>query len=126
MATILVIDDSKFQRKRIIEVIKSEGHETIEATNGKEGLDLAEQYQPHCIVCDMVMPDVGGIEVLTTLKAKKSLIPVIILTADIQDPVREQCLSLGARAFLNKPLKKEELLDALKPLTEDQNSFLKT
>jgi CheY-like chemotaxis protein len=126
MATILVIDDSRFQRKRITEVLKAEGHETLEASDGKEGLELAEQNQPHCIVCDMVMHDVGGIEVLETLRGKKSLIPVIILTADIQDPVREQCLNLGARAFLNKPLKKEELIDALKTITEDQNSFLHT
>lgn len=126
MATILVIDDSKFQRKRIVEVLKAEGHEILEAPDGKEGLELAEQYQPHCIVCDMVMPNVGGIEVLITLRAQKSPIPVIILTADIQDPVREHCLSLGAKAFLNKPFKKEELIGALKTITEDENSSLQT
>lgn len=126
MATILVIDDSKFQRKRIIEILKAEGYEILEAPDGKEGLELAEQYQPNFIVCDMVMPNVGGVEVLTTLRAKKSPIPVIILTADIQEPVREQCLNLGARAFLNKPPKKEELIGALKTVTEDQNSFLQT
>jgi CheY-like chemotaxis protein len=126
MATILVIDDSKFQRKRIIEILKAEGHEILEAPDGKEGLEMAEQYQPNCIVCDMVMPNVGGIEVLKTLREKKSLIPVIILTADIQEPVREHCLNLGARAFLNKPPKKEELIDALKTITEDQKSYLQT
>jgi CheY-like chemotaxis protein len=124
MATILVIDDSKFQRKRIVEVLQAEGHETIEATDGKEGLEMAEQHQPMFIVCDMVMPVMGGIDVLKKLKEQKSPIPVIILTADIQVPVREKCIELGAKAFLNKPLKKEEMIEALKTIAENQNDTL--
>ena len=126
MATVLVIDDSRFQRKRILEVLKAEGYETLEASDGEEGLHLAGEHKPDFIVCDMVMPQKGGQEVLESLKEQNSPIPVIILTADIQIPVRERCLELGAKAFLNKPLKKEELIEALTAIAEGRDGLVLT
>jgi twitching motility two-component system response regulator PilH len=58
----------------------------------------------------MVMPEMTGVEVLQALQAQNQRIPVVVHTSDIQDVTREECLALGAKAFLNKPLKDEELL----------------
>lgn len=113
MALFLVVDDSAIIRKGVRNILVAEGYETIEAENGNEALKMAEDHTPDCIILDLIMSEMGGIEVLKALSKKKSKIPVIILTADIQDVVREECLELGAVAFLNKPPLNEEILGAI-------------
>ena len=113
MALILIVDDSKTTRNAVRKVLKHEGHETLEAANGEEGLELAAAHGPDCIVLDLIMPRMDGFEVLKALHKKGSNIPVIVLSADIQEIVREDCLKLGADAFINKPLKGDELLGTI-------------
>lgn len=113
MAKVLIIEDSLFQRNRIKKILTAGGYDLVEAGNGKEGLDKIESEQPDGVLCDLLMPEVDGMALLETLKANGSSTPVIILTSDIQDSVKEKCLSLGAKAFLNKPPKEEDLLQAL-------------
>ena len=113
VAKIVIIDDSNFQRKIITKFVKAEGHETYEGTNGRVGLELIATHRPDTILCDLVMPEVDGFEVLRTLQEQGSKIPVIILTADIQAPVREQCMQLGAKKFLNKPFNRGQMKEAL-------------
>ncbi len=113
MALALVIEDSNFQRKIIIKFLKDEGFEIVEAPNGKIGLEKAAEHNPDIILSDLVMPEVDGFEVLKTLQEQGSKIPIIVLTSDIQVPVREQCLELGAKVFLNKPFNKEQMKKVL-------------
>ncbi|MBT3384468.1 MAG: response regulator [Prolixibacteraceae bacterium] len=89
------------------------GHEVIEAGGGALGLEKIGETNPDCIICDLLMPEVSGFMVLEELQKKGNTIPVIILTADIQDSVRETCLSLGARVVLNKPPKDVILGEAI-------------
>jgi CheY-like chemotaxis protein len=109
MAVILVIDDSSFARKRIRDMVKAAGHETLEAADGRKGLAMTEAYTPDCILTDLLMPEMDGIEFLEELRQRGSKIPVIVLTADIQESTYKQCLALGAKAVLNKPPKKDAL-----------------
>jgi len=109
MAIFLVVDDSPVTRKTVCKIIKEEGHDTMEASNGREGLEIINTHKPDCIILDLIMPEVGGFEVLETLRDRGSKIPVIVLTADIQKIVKQECIDLGAKAFLNKPMLKKEL-----------------
>lgn len=113
MAIIVIIDDSNFQRKIITKFVKAEGHVTHEGENGKVGLELIALHKPDLILCDLVMPEVDGFEVLRKLQEQGSKIPVIILTADIQAPVRDECMQLGASKFLNKPFNQIQMRDAM-------------
>lgn len=113
MALFLVVDDSAIIRKGVRKILGAKGYETTEAKNGNEALKMVEDHAPDCIILDLIMPEMGGIEVLKVLSKNKSKIPVIILTADIQDVVREECLELGAVAFLNKPILNEEMIGAI-------------
>ncbi len=114
MALILVVDDSLTTRTAVCKVLKADGHETIEAADGKRALDMAATQKLDCIVLDLIMPDLGGLEVLKALREQGSKVPVVVLTADIQDVVREECLELGATDFINKPLMEREMGGAVK------------
>ena len=112
MAKILVIDDSKLSRSMIKKELEKHGHQTAEATNGREGLTMIESYQPEILTVDLLMPEMDGIRLLTTLRIAGNQIPVIVISADIQREVRQRCEALGA-IFINKPFKSEELAEAL-------------
>ncbi len=118
MALILTIDDSSTTRMAIRKIVKAEGHDVMEATNGREGLEIVANHTPDCIVLDLIMPEVEGMEVLKVLYERGSKIPVIILTADIQEIVREECLEMGATAFISKPMKVEELINEIRRILD--------
>jgi two-component system, chemotaxis family, chemotaxis protein CheY len=114
MALILVVEDSSFQRKIITQILEKAGNETLSAENGKQGLEILETHKPDCIFCDLLMPEMDGFAFLEALKEKNIQIPVINLTSDIQDTVKQRCLDLGAKGFLNKPAQESQILETLK------------
>jgi CheY-like chemotaxis protein len=113
MAKILIIDDSSYMRRMIRGILNADGYEIFEAEEGLKGLQMAKTVAPDCILIDLIMPGVDGLKVLNVLHEEGSDIPVIVLTADIQESVRVQCLELGATAFINKPPKEAVLRDTV-------------
>lgn len=118
MSRILITDDSLLQRKTLSAIVQDEGHTVETATNGREALEIIRANPPDCLLLDMLMPEVDGIQVLETLKANDCRFPVIVLTADIQEWMKTRCLDLGAAAFLNKPVKQDWLCATLKQILE--------
>jgi CheY-like chemotaxis protein len=114
MAQILIIDDSSLARASIRKILAPEGYEILEASSGAEGIESLSEHSPDCILMDLLMPGIGGMEVLQQLHSTGSSTPVIIITADIQTSVRDRCLELGAFAVINKPMLFETLPDAVK------------
>jgi len=105
MAKILVIDDSLFQRGRIREILKKiDEYEIQEAADGRQGLEMITTFAPDCIVLDILMPNMDGLSFLRTLQKQEENTPVIVLTADIQETTRQECLKLGAKGVVHKPL----------------------
>lgn len=113
MARVLLVDDSMYQRNKLRKVLEAAGYEVIEGNDGEEGLSIAVSNTPDCMMLDLIMPKMGGMEVLQELHEKKLSLPVIIHTSDIQEETRQECLALGAVAFLNKPSRDEDLLAAI-------------
>ncbi|MFC1975107.1 response regulator transcription factor [Chloroflexota bacterium] len=109
MALILIIDDSSYQRRLIRKFIEIQGHQTIEATNGNEGLEMIDTHAPDCILLDLIMPEASGFELLETLQKQNSKIPAVVVTADVQASTHKQCLDLGAAAVVNKPVDSKQL-----------------
>lgn len=120
MTRILIIDDSVYQRNKVRRATEAAGYELLEATNGQEGLEIVATHTPDCILLDLIMPEMDGVEVLQALHNQWEHIPVVVLTADIQESTRQQCLKLGAVAFINKPLQEAEMLQAIKQAIGDQ------
>ena len=104
MPTLLIADDSMFQRFQAAKTARDAGFEVIEAKDGAECLRLVRENRPDVLLLDLNMPDPGGVAVLEALAAEAADVRVCVVTADIQETTKSRCLELGARAFLNKPV----------------------
>jgi CheY-like chemotaxis protein len=113
MPKILVVDDSLFARMNICDMLKDAGYECLQAQNGREGLELAVTAGPDCVLSDLLMPELDGIGLLKALRDQGLTVPVIVLSADIQETKRAQCVSLGTAGFLSKPPRKNDILEML-------------
>ncbi len=105
MAKILVIEDSGYQRSIIRQILVTDGHKVLEASDGIEGLATAIREKPALILTDIVMPNMQGMEFLQRMKDENVGIPVVVVTADIQETTVKMCQNLGAVGVINKPLK---------------------
>lgn len=101
---ILLVDDDTTLREMYDERLRIEGFEIVQAANGAEALQKTREIRPDIILLDVMMPKVNGFEVLKQLKENPASkdIPVIILTALIQDKDRLQGKQLGAADFIVK------------------------
>jgi twitching motility two-component system response regulator PilH len=94
-------------------ILAETGYELLEAKDGVEGLAMAIEYKPDCIFTDLLMPKMDGFTLLKNLRQQHLQIPVIVVTADIQQTSKQICLQLGAKNILNKPPSAQDVLDAL-------------
>ena len=116
MSTILIADDSLFQRFMHSKVAGGMGFDVIEAKDGGECLELARSAKPDVLLLDLNMPGVSGMEVLKALSGENLPIKILVITADIQDTTRSRCEELGVRGFVTKPVDEEKLKAALAAL----------
>ena len=114
MPSILMVDDSQMMRRFIAMSLESEGYDISEANGGVEAIEMSSSNPPDCMVLDLLMPDLNGLEVMEALREKEASFPVIIMTADIQESTQTKCFELGAFRVLNKPPKGEELTQAIR------------
>ncbi len=114
MATVLIVDDSSFIRRAISRIIASGGYEILEAENGQDAIEKINSNIPDCVTLDLLMPVMDGMQTLAAFKEKGLTVPVIVLSADVQESVREDCFKLGIVDFQGKPPNKDKLLSAIK------------
>jgi CheY-like chemotaxis protein len=114
MASVLIVDDAAFARRMVRKMLQVDGYEILEASNGQEGLDMVRSHTPDCVLTDILMPDVDGFAFLEMLQKLGITVPTIIVSADIQDTARDRGMKLGAAGFLNKPLKEDEVRQAVR------------
>lgn len=101
---ILVVDDDQTLLNMYKERLEAGGYEVVTASNGEEGLAKVVDYLPHCMLLDVLMPKVNGFDVLESIRENKETrdIPVIMLTALVQDSNKEKGLSEGADDYIIK------------------------
>ncbi len=127
MTKILVIEDEEAVRENILDLLESENFETLAADNGKIGLELAVAEIPDLILCDLMMPNIDGYEVLKTLNSQASTatIPFIFITARTARADIRKGMNLGADDYLTKPFTRSELLSAIISRLEKKSNNLK-
>lgn len=110
MLKILIVDDSWLIRQSTLGILKRNGFEVLIAENGQSGIDLAKKEIPDLIILDLLMPDLYGLDVLKEIHAAGLSMPVIIMSADIQDTTQQRCRDANATDFIQKPPKEEVLI----------------
>jgi CheY-like chemotaxis protein len=116
MATILVIDDHAINRKLLVALLSADGHLTLEASDGMEGLRVARAHRPQLIISDILMPTMDGYGLVRSLRADPALrtTPVIFYTAHYHErEARKLALACGVDRVLTKPCPTAELLKAV-------------
>jgi len=101
---ILIVEDDPLMSRLYQKVFSFEGYEVEMAENGQEGLDKAQKVKPTLVLCDVMMPEMNGFEVLEKLKADKETksIPVIMLTNLASEEDAETALTKGAVKYIVK------------------------
>ncbi|MBA6151408.1 response regulator [Gelidibacter maritimus] len=126
MIKILLIEDNQDVRENTADILELEGYEVASAENGKVGIEHAKQLMPDVIVCDIMMPELDGYDVLEELNknAQTSSIPFIFLTAKTEKIDMRKGMNLGADDYLTKPFTEKELLEAIQSRLK-RHDFLK-
>lgn len=122
MKKILVIEDEAQTREIFSRCLNFEGFFVVTAESGTAGVQLAKHHLPDLIVCDIMMPDMDGYQVLSTLRDNPitATIPFIFLTAKVTMADLRQGMELGADDYLTKPCTVEQLLTAIATRLERQ------
>lgn len=115
---ILVIDDEQATLKMFRLILSAYGYETLTAENGESGLECYEQESPDIILTDIKMPIMDGIEVLTNIKAINPRAEVIVVTGHGDMDLTIRALNLDATDFINKPVQRKILSQALERAEE--------
>jgi DNA-binding NarL/FixJ family response regulator len=115
MKKILIIEDEPEMRRNMLSLLHYRHYDPIAAENGRLGLESARREMPDLILCDVMMPELDGYDVLRTLQADAKLapIPFIFLTAKGERDDLRSGMNLGADDYLTKPVGNKELVDAI-------------
>jgi twitching motility two-component system response regulator PilH len=118
MAHILIVDDSPTDAYLVKNILEGQGYQTTEASNGEEGIQKAKELKPNLIIMDVVMPGLNGFQATRkiTKSPDTSLIPVVIVSSKNMESDRAWGIMQGAKDFLVKPVKQDELIQTVKKL----------
>lgn len=113
--SILVIDDNKDILENTAEILELAGYKTFMAENGRKGVELAMQEKPSLILCDIMMPELDGYDVLHLIRKNPQTenIPLIFLTAIGGRNDLRKGMAMGADDYIPKPYEEIELLSAV-------------
>ncbi|MEY1660914.1 response regulator [Isoalcanivorax beigongshangi] len=118
MAKILVVDDSPTQLANMVRICQAHGHQTLTATNGAEGVAMAQSESPDLIFMDVVMPELNGFQATRKITRDPATqhIPVVLVTTKDQDTDKVWGERQGAAGYIVKPPQEAELVAKIKEL----------
>ena len=111
---VCVVDDDESLRRSVRNLLSSVGFGVETFASAEEFLESTHRANTGCLVLDLRMAGMNGLDLLRHLAATGSRIPVIILTAHDDDEARRRSLEAGAAAFLGKPFRSDALVDAVR------------
>jgi two-component system chemotaxis response regulator CheY len=116
--TIMIVDDSLTLRQVVSIALKGAGYEVIEASDGQDALDKLTGQKIHLFISDVNMPNMDGITFVQKVKEMPTykFTPVIMLTTETSDTKKQQGQAAGAKAWVVKPFKPEQMLAAVSKL----------
>jgi two-component system chemotaxis response regulator CheY len=116
MATIMVVDDAMFMRKKCAQVLTQNGYTVLEAANGKEAVDTYKSAKPDAVLLDITMPDMDGIQALRELLTFDPNCKVSMCSAMGQQSMVIEALKIGAKDFVVKPFDVTRVIGAVQKM----------
>lgn len=116
--TIMIIDDSASLRQVVAIALKDAGYDVIQASDGRDALTKLNGQKIHLIICDVNMPNMDGITFVKEMKtlANYKFTPVIMLTTEGSEEKKRAGQEAGARAWVVKPFRPEQMFSAVSKL----------
>lgn len=111
--SIAIVDDDAPVLKALKRLLRGRGFETVAYGSAREFLTAFPRERPDCLILDLQMPEMNGLELLQHLKRQGIKVPTIVITAHGGDDIAERCMAAGAVAFLPKPLQNAPLFEAI-------------
>jgi two-component system, cell cycle response regulator DivK len=110
MKKILIVEDVEMNRDLLVQLLEDD-YELVEATDGKQGLEMAARERPDLILLDISLPEMDGWEVTRRIRADEALkqIPIIAVTAHAMAGDEEKAYAQGCNGYLSKPIDEDEL-----------------
>lgn len=120
MAKVLVIEDSRSMQRLLHDILEASGFQTLCASNGRIGLEIAQQWHPDLILSDVNMPEMDGYAVLEALRQNlnTATIPIVFLTAEPDVIFQLQSKQLNVNDCLSKSVNPAELVNVIQQLTK--------
>jgi DNA-binding NtrC family response regulator len=118
---ILVVDDDQRIVKTTCDILKIKGHEPVAAFSGEEGVAQVRAAVPDCVLMDIKMPGINGVEALKQMKQIAPALPIILVSAYATDDLLEEAKRVGAYAILSKPLNFPMILSFLSLLRKEES-----
>ena len=123
MTDVLIVDDSKFMRKMLSDILISEGHHIAgEAENAVEAIELYKKLKPDLVTLDIIMPEVEGIDAISALKAMIRTDPrarIVVVSTMGQQEVIAEYMRAGARDFIVKPFQPSDIAGVVKGILKE-------
>ena len=115
---ILVIDDSASLREVVSIALQGAGYEVVQAADGKQALDRLDGSRIHLAICDVNMPVMDGISFVKEAKKRQEyrFMPIIMLTTESRESRKQEGQMAGAKAWVVKPFRPEQMLHAVAKL----------
>lgn len=115
---VLVVDDSETVRQQLASALETAGFAVVAAIDGVDGLECVAQHDLCMVILDVNMPRINGLEMLEQLKRdpKNAALPVLMLTTEVQQSMIERAKKAGARGWMVKPVKMDQLVNTVTKL----------
>ncbi len=123
-ATILVVDDEKKVQSNMKRFLEAKSFSVIVAGDGKDALAKFEEFKPDCVLLDIEMPYLNGIDTLKLIKDKDPGVEVIMVTGVTSLKIAEGCLADGAFAVIEKPVNMEYLSGKIRAALEKRSAYM--
>jgi two-component system sensor histidine kinase/response regulator len=120
---ILVIEDDPAIRATLLDILELNGFATLHATNGPDGVAMAQRHRPDVILTDIAMPGFTGFELIKLLHADEQTrpIPIIIISASVEPEKMRAGMDLGAEDFIVKPFTEDQVLQSIRARLEKKS-----
>jgi FixJ family two-component response regulator len=115
---VAIVDDDPPVRKALRRLLRAAGLEAVTYASGQEFLYALQLHRPDCLILDLYMPGLSGLDLMQRIAEDQPKLPVIIITGHNEPDMRSRCMSAGARAYLCKPVGGPSLLGEIARVLE--------